>query len=598
MTSGSGFDQAAAVTAAREAWQLASRLAGGVGTKQGALMRLGKIERGTRLIYPQKTERELSAKLPPDPAAIRIYGNGMCRALFFDLDTKNTPAHEVEWQTLGLMHLLEQCGGRPFSDSSPNGGRHVYLPLEIRLSVTEAVTLVEAAQLRFSAIDPSPHRNARHGCIRPPGSKHKSGGYQTLDQPPDEVLEAFRHAGGYDVIEKLTYALKPQIERRADKGQAPEEIEPLDNALTDGAAPGRLSQRMRDIAIAGWDGFGYPSASEARMAVLTGAAAVGYAFHDVVVRIEHGIWPGLAGLYATKYTNHNQRAKALSRDWHKAQKLVATNRGGPENQGRSYAHKFDTSHPISQGGTPTGEETREITYEENAFIRTWLKAAQTHHRRLGNRYVAHFVVEQLALAAIHAGKREIAWGCRSLSLKAGCSPQTVAQTLKNLEKYGWLKKIGVGRGRDGDTYRLTLPADLTGAEKLRWLKGRIHGLRPAFRVLGPCAAMVFAAIEQNHHTTAAVIKHTGLSRNQVAEEIKTLHAHGAIEHTKAGWIAKSERLDLIAEDLGVLELIEKIKAKIKAQRHAWWAWLNNRHNPAVLTLNIEYDEPPPWHPDD
>jgi len=100
-----------------------------------------------------------------------------------------------------LQTWLHNCGARWIEDYSPNGGRHVYIPLEQRVTFAEARDLVEALGTRYRTLDKTPHQNLLHGCMRTPGSPHKRGGHQEL---------AMSLNMAYDI------ARRPQLNLRVD----------------------------------------------------------------------------------------------------------------------------------------------------------------------------------------------------------------------------------------------------------------------------------------------------------------------------------------------------------------------------------------------
>ncbi|WP_052293852.1 hypothetical protein [Sanguibacter keddieii] len=75
----------------------------------------------------------------------------------------------------------------------------------------EARELVEALARRFPTIDAAPHRSARSGCIRTPGSRHKSGGHQQLVTTLASALDILSRPNPADVVEAMRIRLAPQI---------------------------------------------------------------------------------------------------------------------------------------------------------------------------------------------------------------------------------------------------------------------------------------------------------------------------------------------------------------------------------------------------
>jgi len=54
------------------------------------------------------------------------------------------------------------------------------------------------------------------------------------------------------------------------------------------------------------------------------------------------------------------------------------------------------------------------------------------------------------------------------------------------------------RGLAGDLYQLRIPDEAAGrAGRISWRSGKLHALRPVFRELGHCAAVVYEALEQS-----------------------------------------------------------------------------------------------------
>lgn len=133
-----------------------------------------RLSRDAGKTYPQKNERSLTEALPTVPAAVRIFGkDGTCAAIFLDFDSSVAGIDWVLADVRAVQSWLHNCGGRWIEDYSPNGGRHVYIPLQQRVTFSEARDLVEALGSRYRSLDKSPHQNLRHGCMRTPGSLHK-----------------------------------------------------------------------------------------------------------------------------------------------------------------------------------------------------------------------------------------------------------------------------------------------------------------------------------------------------------------------------------------------------------------------------------------
>ena len=95
--------------------------------------------------------------------------DGSVQTLCLDLDTSKALQPVVDSDAAAIGALLDSCGLAYVADHSPSGGRHIYVPVQERLSAEDARELVEALATRFPSLDPGPHQNVTHGCIRPPG---------------------------------------------------------------------------------------------------------------------------------------------------------------------------------------------------------------------------------------------------------------------------------------------------------------------------------------------------------------------------------------------------------------------------------------------
>lgn len=580
------------VERARAEWAAcADRLGGGTRPR----VRIGR-PRAAGIEYRGRDERPLTHTLPSSPAAVRIYGDdGTCRALCFDLDVAPGGRSLVDADAQRLTAWLTAAGARVVTDVSPNGGRHVYVPLAKPLEYRTAREIVEALATMFASLDASPHRSLRSGCIRTPGAVHKSGGHQQLTMTLNAAVDVLMRRNSPRIVQRIHASLTAEIAA----WRAAQDIEPLTGAEEDPpqAHVHGLAPRLTRIAREGvYDATRYPSDSEARQAVLAGAARARWALADVVVRLEDGRWPGLAGLYA-RYSPTNRR-KALARDWRRAQALIATSRAEPAVTSRNdTVHRSNTSAKKSQGGTLPSP----ASVDEHALIRTWRAALRTSELTSlpGRRwYGARFLLRALGEAAHKTGSRYLAFGTRSLAVATGLDHSTVSVLLHELTTRGWIDRLQCARGENADLYALTLPPELVDvAPGLRWDKGKAHALRPVFRELGHVPALVFEAIEQQRAATITdLVAVTGISRRAVHDAVDILSAWGLLERTGNGLLPHPEHLLRVAEHLGALEAVVDQLRRYATQRAAWQAYLA-RHDGEANPREIA-DTEWWWPPDD
>lgn len=538
--------------------------------------------------YPQKFERDLTSARPTQPAAVLIYGrDGLCATICLDFDS-SAPGGEarVAADVLAVQSWLFAHGARWIEDQSPNGGRHVYIPLAERMPFHQARGLVEALANRYPSLDPTPHQNLRHGCIRTPGSTHKTGGAQKLEMSLKMAHNVATERNEFSTVNSLCDSLRIEIQAAHERREAV--AVPAD---TRSSELGALSRRIALIATQGiYDTARYNSPSEARMAVLVACAARGLKLTDVERRIKQGAWPGLAQFYA-RYSP-TQRSNSMRRDWLKATKFAAEKSEGQR------VHKTNTSEFLTQGAKDQAVSSG--SNSEHHFIRTWrsaLSLVESRYQSSRSGLSRRLVLRALGAGAHMTGSRVVEFGVRSLSIASGVEPTTVAFHLRVLrnEKEPLIRQVGEATGTTGDQYELVIPPLLMeAASNETWQKGKLHSLRPAFRELGVTAAFVYEALEDLGGTlgVSEIKSKTGLSRSTVHEALEVLAAWNLAQRTKQGWVlVTSTNLSSLAESLGVLDLVLNQVTLYREQRAQWRAWLFERMNRLPQLLEPDEDYP-------
>lgn len=574
----------AAVDAAATLWtSFAPVIAGGPRVRHGVLRSHGRVE------YPTAHERPLTDVMPNVPAAVRVYGSdGCCTALCFDFDAKgvHSPVSAARDEAY-LTKLLGVLGLRWISDLSPNGGRHVYVPLSYRLPFFDAREIVEALARRFPTLDPGPHQSAKTGCIRPPGSLHASGGRQELTMALSTALSAVERPNTASEVDDLRESIRGDIEAVRERHRAAA-VQALEVDVETPGPVTPISARLTQMARHGmWDVDRYgEDRSAARQAVITGCVAAQWSATDIQRRITDGTWPGLASMYA-KYRSAAARSKALRGDVVRAQQYLALNER-VENHSNESVRKSNTSAQLSRRG------------DEHGFIRTWRATLSTFEgtRLHGRRwYAARFLLRALGEAAHKTGSREVAFGCRSLAEATGMDSSTVSVLLHDLEKHGWIKKTARAWGERADTFELTIPEDLMDvANDLPWPKGKIHALRPVFRPLGHVPALVFEAVERER--AKSITELTGrlrMARSSVHEAVYLLMSWQLLERINGDLVARPDLLGRVAEYLGADEEVYEQMMRHRRQRALWRAWLARFENDTFLDImdtDFEWDDSP------
>ncbi|WP_400160547.1 MarR family transcriptional regulator [Arthrobacter sp. BPSS-3] len=557
-----------------------------------------RLSRDAGKTYPQKHERALCETLPTLPAAVRIFGkDGTCAAIFLDFDSSVAGVDWVLADVRAVQAWLHSFGARWIEDYSPNGGRHIYIPLAQRVTFSEARDLVEALGTRYRTLDKTPHQNLLHGCMRTPGSPHKRGGHQELAMSLSMAYDVARRPNPTDIWAAMTADLAGEI-NAARALRLEEPFAPAADAAPAVKHPaGRMSRVMQLMAQTGlYDTTRYATDSDARQAIVTGAAAAGLQLVDVERRMKQGTWPGLASFYARYASRH--RIPALRRDWINAVAYLkkSATADGNDNVRRSPTSQPNTQPPVLKGSNPISLNPG----AEHQFIRTWrnaLRISEVHYQESRTGMARRMVLRSLGEAAHMTGSRFIEFGVRSMAVATGLDHTTVALHLKALrtEKDPLVTLVEEARGTKGDLYMLTVPEELkTAAEDAVWQKGKIHAVRPVFRELGLPAAFVYEALENSPAMPIAeIVRVTRLSRSAVNEALEILAAWNLVARNagKSWAVVSSTSLRQLAEQLGVLEAVAAQLQRYKQDRIIWREWLAKHVNTVAELLSPSEDYP-------
>ncbi len=329
-----------------------------------------RVSRDGGRTFPARHARPLPADPPGQPCTVPVYDPGPAtgRMLALDLDpararvdqgvdtTLVSAQAEVERQAAEVGQLLERLGGRCITDVSPPGGRHVFVVFASPLPWRELRDVALALALRYPSIDPAP-MSSLGGQISPPGSRHKSGGWRLLSMPLEDARAAVEHPNGPEVWNNLLTELAAELR----EAESVNHVDNLVNAeFDDTGVPWvpRLGSRaplgaeLEQIARTGrWNGSRYPGRSEARMAVLVGAAGRGWRLAEVRAAVDSGAWKGLAGLY--RRTSEPRRLdRLLPLEWRKCVGRISRE----ENVRRWHTSDL-SSRPPPQANRPSQRST-------------------------------------------------------------------------------------------------------------------------------------------------------------------------------------------------------------------------------------------------
>jgi hypothetical protein len=576
-----------------DVWVLAPLIAG------QPCYRPGRWKDG-RFQYPQPATPLLITAIPPArPAAVMLHGlDGTVRTLCLDLDTSRARKAVVDDDARRLGSLLHAAGLAYVEDVSPSGGRHLYVPLQEPLPASEARQLVEALGRRAVSLDPSPHQNIVHGCIRVPGSAHKSGGYQMLVTPLEDAYGILTLRNPATTLAALRKALAPELYRLEQNRRRTHAHLPA--AQIGEARPAlpatRHDSALRSVARTGlYDTTRHASPSEARMAVLNHFAACRWTIDQVRSGMT-STYPGLAALYGAKAD------RLLPVEWAKAQVFTATTKNHSQRPSKGTAHNYNTSLTSLTGGSTKAHTRQESTPGKHSVHQLVNDLENVLYAVLDQRLMKEgrvgislrFLVRAV-LAYMRTNQTDVLdVGCRTFAVALGKDHVTIARLLPHLEHVsaGILTRIERGRGRNADTYAVQLPQHLEQlARELTWRKGKIYAVRPVFRVLGDVAALAYEGIERarSSPTTADLTRTTGISRRALTDHLGRMEAMGMIRRHHGRWeVVATTNLTQLADRLGATEDREVQIIRYRKERAAWHAWLDRHLTPQLEEYEL-YD---------
>lgn len=545
-----------------------------------------------RLWNPDTAKFSSTAKrtdrLPKRPAAVYLYSHRRTQLLWLDFDAKRYGAAAVDADVAIASSWITECGGVVVTDRSTSGGRHLICPLAIgtAASLDEMVQLVRLLAARLRTLDITPNTNPETGCMTPPGSPCREGGYRRLDGPLEDAVTAFTTRSAPDLLPQL-YMLLGAL-KSTSRFTAPTTSANLDTqAYTVGNGDDQrlappyvrddpLPHEVADYAVNGAISTARPtwqSNHEPRMSVVTQALARGHS----LASLRHMIAPGgpwQHGLGQAYQRYHHRADEALERDCIKARNWIITNllKSSPPRHKTKY-----TPGGVGQG--PRGPKD----------LRDWLAnaLAWADQEFTGKRYrwTVHAVLQTIAFHAVVAGEqRSGTWlvgvGGRALSVGCGLlSEDTVWRVLADLRDRPGAPIVLTRQhiGTEPDVYALTSQHRVT-TDPVRAERVRIEPVHDAWIVLGHHLRRIYELVAHHGLTdkadlyaAAAVPRATGDAM------VIDLEVVGLIKRAGRGTVERGRiELDAIADRHRLAEYrVDRIE-RHRAERAAWRAWLDGR----------------------
>lgn len=504
---------------------------------------LARISEDNGETYPKATEAPTPQTLPAAPTAARIYtqtpdGEWVTHCLVFDLDAKKHHSPEdVAHDAHKLTAALAEAGIETITDTSPSGGRHIYVPSLQPIAGHLAQDIVDRlkAHLQLTTCDITPMRGYRSGIIRTPGSPHKHGGHQSLITPLTDAVRILEHGNRNTNFAAYVSTLPVAIKsKRID----PAIYEPN----TDTSPAAALSYGWKRYATTGTfrhlktaKGGRYPSASEARLGFLAYLHRAGYDYPTI--RRNTHTWPALADAYS-KYSPE-ERERIMTREW----ALAATEHG--TRRARTQKAPVNPVHYLLRATTPiwATKKANSRKRDRQTAIRQWATLTDVHGTELyGGSEAAlslRLVLKALSAQAYRCGSTVFTCSYRTLRLYTGLSLGTIRNVMTRLltEENPLLELAYHGGMNRPNSYRLIIPESHAQLATTAYIKGIISPLPQAFYGLDKAAWFIFHSFtRRNKRTLAELIRLTGISARRVARVVKMLVSENFLAETVKGGV--------------------------------------------------------------
>lgn len=143
-------------------------------------MRLRRYNR-TRRRHTYARDQPLTTTLPDRPAALRLFSSGgVAWSIALDFDPAGHGADAVSEHARDAVRFFRQLGGQVVADVAASGGRDLWMPLAVPITIHQAQQLtrrsahdlIERALHRLAEIVPSePHQPGPPAAARPRGAR-------------------------------------------------------------------------------------------------------------------------------------------------------------------------------------------------------------------------------------------------------------------------------------------------------------------------------------------------------------------------------------------------------------------------------------------
>ncbi|WP_345482110.1 hypothetical protein [Amnibacterium soli] len=546
-----------------------------------------------------RTWSTATAQPPSVPWAVPLSSAEGYRLIAFDFDAKGDEDAAAA-DAVTLADLLAEAGiSHVICRSGPSGGRHVWTATTEAIDPDLVGTMARLASAVLPSLDIAPLRNSATGCVRPPGTPHRDGGWsQVLSGDLNCLLHPMI---GRKEIEALVRALATRITGEAPPADSAAQSKVCVDAQGHPYLPGTRRPLPAASSVALQTSTADLDASTVLNTVLLGAAASHWHLADVAELVSTA--PGLEHIRSKRGTRgrtarpHRQQAETLARQWR-------------------YAVRYVAEHPRRTGVDATFDDragrladiVRALQEHADAAAGRWNRGGGPSDRR---------VLDCLHLWALVAVGTTVEADTRRVALACGIGRETARTALQRLAADGWITQAKEAAGVHGASWQIdplnvlprdevqsraqaaTRPEGAGAAERAtltQQLQQRLdlatHDAFTGSHALPLAAGNLYARLTAASSSVDAGSDDTLLMR---------LVVFGLVARQGAAWIRTNPLArDAAAQEFGVAGRLSSRQERYQAERAAW-SWWQAEHSwmcsPRTRhDARARFDQAPLWQP--
>ncbi|MBB6335785.1 hypothetical protein [Schaalia hyovaginalis] len=546
------------------------------------MVRAAAVDAHGYILNQYVSQRAVGADAPAQPWAVYLADTERRYWLLaFDLDAKSADsAVAAARDAATLVRLLHDVGlDAVVCESGPAGGRHVWTALAESIDAETVATLARLARHLCPTLDIAPLSNPATGCVRPPGSPHRSGGSSTVLTGDTRALTSptGTKAQVISLVEHLAQLVTNAEPARTLDHHQPLPVDEHGRLYLPGPRrplPAASAAALREDAASG-------DASAVLWRVLLGAASARWHYTDIAALVDE---PGLEHVRTwrdrgtRRPRSRTDAERVLRRQWDKAVRHVATS-GRQVGDDPTFDARADA----------IASHVRHIQTRADASPGRWTRGGGPADRR---------ILDALCILALHALRVSVEADIRRLALMTGIGRETARTALHRLAADSWISLAQEAAGvhaatwsidptgafhRDTDTARSQAdprPEGAGAAERttlLTTLTQRLddcaHDLFTTSPGMGPQAGNLYARTTPESQDLVALTQATGADTRSTLRLLDRLTEAGVLLRTRSGWKRPArDRRSTAARHRGVQGRLAARTRTYRVERELWAWW--------------------------